>query len=488
VPRVERWLERWKWPVLALLTVLYFSGNFAASFSKPMWLDEYFTFDVAKLPTAAEEWRALMAGADHTPPLFQFATRGALELAGMGRIGLRLPAALGFWVMCLCLFLFVRQKLGTVAGFTAFLAPMLTKAEEYAFEARGYGLMFGFCGLAMLAWQRRWVWWFAVFMGAATLCHPYSVFILLAFAAGEAVRAWQNRRIDWWMNAAFAASLIPIAMFSRILAEARNLNKTGLEIATWASLKEVYTEMFEPFWTCAMVIAAITLLAIFLKPAAETREEVGLRKIPDHELTMGIAFLLLPAPIVAATIAIRGYFSFRYAAVSVIGVALVLVFAIAASGRCGRWLMPATMLVLFAFWAKAERARFHYLEMPRTPTYESVNRSNLPVYVEEPFVYIDLAHRWPSELARRLRYVADPVLSDKYRSAATIDYTLINIAPYTPLTLEDYQTLRRSGRDFLLYYSPGRYGWLLNRLVEDGVHIELLEQRGLQMIYRVTQK
>jgi hypothetical protein len=434
---LENWLERWKWPILSLLTLLYLGGNIAASYSKPLWLDEFITLDLARLPTASQEWHALMTGADHTPPLFQLATRAAVKLAGENRIALRLPALLGFWTMCLCLFLFIRRHLGIIAGITAFLVPMLTRAEDWGFEARGYGLMFGFCGLAMLTWQRRWVWCFPLFMGAATICHPYSVFVLLAFAAGEAVLVcpkWRMdwRRLDWKMLVAFVASLIPIAIFSRILVEARDLNKTGLQIANLSSLKNVYSEMFDPFWTCATMMVAIALLVMFLNPSRESKNVTGLSKIPDQELAMGIAFLLLPLPIVGATIAIHGYFSFRYAAVSVIGVSLVLVFMIASSHRYGRLLMPAAMLVLLAFCTKIGLGRLYHLRAPTPPpAFESVNRSALPVYVHDPYLYMDLANRWPARLLTRLRFVADPDLSNKYKSAATFDYMFIYIGGTT---------------------------------------------------------
>ena len=468
-----------------MFTVLYFAGNTAASLSKPIWFDEYFTLDMARLPTAGQEWQALVAGGDRTPPLFQFATRGAVELAGMGRIGLRMPAAVGFWVMCLCLFFFARRSYGAVAGLAAFLVPMLTKAEEYGFEARGYGLMLGFCGMALVAWQRRWVWWFPLFMGAATLSHPYSVFILPAFGIGEVVRAWQRWRIDWGMAGALAASLIPIAAFSQMLRGAYSLNRTGLEPATWSGLPEVYSEMFVPFWTCAVAIAGVAMLTMFLRWDKRHAEE-PYRSSDPAELAVIIGFLLAPIPVVAATVKIHGYFAFRYAIVAVIGVSLGMVFAIASSRRFGRLLMPATVLVLAAFLLKVDRARFHYIVALPPPSYESVNRSELPVYVQEPFLYLDLVHRWPAALTKRLRYVADPGLSGQYKSAATIDISLISLAPYTPLILDDYETLRKRRREFLLCYSPGTYGWLLQQLIEDGARVELLEQRELEMIYRVS--
>src|SRR5262245_65490298 len=118
-----------------------------------MWNDELFTFYTSRLPKVSDIWGALLTGADQIPPLFHLITRAAFALFGVNSLSVRLPEVLGFWVMSLCLFRFVSKRSSALYGFAAMLVPLITVAYDYAYEARPYGLVLGFCGLALLCWQ-----------------------------------------------------------------------------------------------------------------------------------------------------------------------------------------------------------------------------------------------------------------------------------------------------------------------------------------------
>ena len=58
------------------------------------------------------------------------------------------------FVLCLwCVYSFLGRKLGTPWGMVGALSLATGVAYPYVFEARPYGLMLGFVGLAFVGWQ-----------------------------------------------------------------------------------------------------------------------------------------------------------------------------------------------------------------------------------------------------------------------------------------------------------------------------------------------
>ena len=84
---------------------------------------------------------------------------------------------LGFWVMSLALYMFLRRYLSVVTALTGALFPAVTTAFAYSYEARPYALVLGFAGLALVCWQRAvdshrrpaWLVGFAASLGLALL-------------------------------------------------------------------------------------------------------------------------------------------------------------------------------------------------------------------------------------------------------------------------------------------------------------------------------
>ena len=74
-------------------------------------------------------------------------------LVGPVHVAIRLPGMIGFWILCLYLFRFVSIRTSPLAGYVAMSFPLVTNAYYYAYEARPYGAVMGFCGLALVCWQ-----------------------------------------------------------------------------------------------------------------------------------------------------------------------------------------------------------------------------------------------------------------------------------------------------------------------------------------------
>ncbi|HTR35472.1 MAG TPA: hypothetical protein VMH80_06205 [Bryobacteraceae bacterium] len=224
---VDYWAEiltRHPYVFLVLVSLAYFLITIYRAQRKLFWFDELFTFYIARLPDLGSIWAACKSGADFNPPLLYLLTRWSQAVFGAAELGTRMPQIVGFWLFCLCLYRLVSVRGGVLAGFIALLFPLTTGGYWYAYEARSYGLVLGFFGLALICWQ-------ALAQGSAhrtlmlagltasltcaALCHAYAFLLLVPLGLGELARTILRRRFD---SLAWCALLLPLAVLIAILA------------------------------------------------------------------------------------------------------------------------------------------------------------------------------------------------------------------------------------------------------------------------------
>ena len=92
-------MDREKSAILVCITLVYIAITSLYAMRR-LWFDEVYTDYMCRLPDLAAVWSALKEGADFNPPLFYIATRASLSALGGGLLGIRLPAVVGFLVMC----------------------------------------------------------------------------------------------------------------------------------------------------------------------------------------------------------------------------------------------------------------------------------------------------------------------------------------------------------------------------------------------------
>jgi uncharacterized membrane protein len=153
-----RWLsdrvQQFQVPILVLLSILYFLYTCDQASRRPLWYDEDFTYRISQIPGVSELWAALREGVDLNPPGYYLITRTFLALFGTSLFVARLPAVLGFWVMCMCLYRFVSVRTSALYGLAAMLLVLSTwVCQQFAIEARPYGVVLACCGLALVCWQ-----------------------------------------------------------------------------------------------------------------------------------------------------------------------------------------------------------------------------------------------------------------------------------------------------------------------------------------------
>jgi hypothetical protein len=202
-------------PSAIFLLVLTAAISLFWSNRKQLLHDEFFTLwtdSASSIGEVAHIQRTCPVALD--PLVYHALAHAAIQVFGAGAFAIRLPSLLGFLLMQICLFVFVRRIAGERAGVFALGFPMLTGAFFYSAEGRPYGLLLGFFGLAIVSWQaatrretKRTVAliMLAVAIALALNTHYFGVLLLAPLCAAEFFRCFQRRRLDFPVLASIGA-------------------------------------------------------------------------------------------------------------------------------------------------------------------------------------------------------------------------------------------------------------------------------------------
>jgi hypothetical protein len=489
------WIEKHLYAVLCAFAILYLLGAGLHARSKPFWYDEIITLVIANSPNLSTAWKAALA-CDASPPLPHLMTHLCVRWFGAGEIAARIPAMLGFLVFCLCLFRFTLRRVGIYYALAALLLPTVIETYYYSAEARAYGPELAFCGLALVAWQaaadgsKRFLALpgLALSMAAALLCHYYAVLLYLPLAGGEAVRLYQNRKIDWGVWAALAAGGAPILWrISTVVGVVKGFTHT------WAP---PYPEQAIEFWetgllhTSSFLTLLLALLALFImlsRKKPDTAPSV-VPPLADHELVAGVLFLAIPLVAVAGALLVTHMFTMRYALIALAGFAFLA--PMVAAHMLGGRALPGFLLTV------ALGAGFLFSSTAVPPSRNPFDGETLlqealeqgPVVVADGQLFLQMWHYAPERLKSRLLFLADNEAAIKYMGYDTIDGGIRVLRNWSSVHVEEYRSFASPGREFLIYQSTIRPGWLISKVVDDGATVEVRKYAGLRALMRVRLK
>ncbi len=479
--RMQQFLERYKLAVVLCLTVIYFAGTIRLARGKPFWFDEILTLLAAQQPSYSATLQATRE-LDWSPPFTNLVGHFVNGLAGSGEVVFRLPSMIGFWVFCLCLFGFAIRRVNVYFAVTAMLLPFATLGSSYSFEARNYGMMLGFCGVALLSWQtaaigtRRALALFGLVVGiaGALLCHYFAVAIYLPLGVAEAFRSLRQRKVDKAIWTAFVLGVVPLAASLPQMMHVSRANQHPFSIASRHDYLSFYGPVFAP--AVLIVLVALLLLAAWFLLSGDQEAPVPAlqAEVPDYEMLAAALFLLiLAADITLALIVPPHIFFWRYALPSITGFALLpcLLAAQYAGERLRPVLGPALVVptfLLFAYGMTLGRPlRNPFLQEPLLV--EGLKRG--PVAVSNFVSYLQLWYYAPENLKSRLIYLTDEDASVKYLHFED----RMEIFRRFGVPVIPYKDFAVPGKQFFVYFTPG-FGWLPEKLLDDGIRLQVVKR------------
>lgn len=497
--RLADQIERKSGWFLAGFSILYFAVTTIIAFHKPLWNDELYTYYMVELPSLSDLWAALSAGGEQLPPFFYMLTKAFLTLFGTSELSLRLPEIIGFWVMCVCLYKFVSIRAHVLYAFLAMLFPLVTGAYDYASEARPYGLVMGFSGLALIFWQGAtekvnrlpYLAGLAISLAAAVSCHYYAVFILLPLALAELARSLSLKRIDLPVWIAFGLGMSPLLAFLPLIQRAMSYSGTFWATTGWTSIPEFYISLLTP-----AVIPLMTLVALAaVYPVASSRLSDDESPIfPSYEMVAIFGFMAIPIAIVTLTMLGVGAFTDRYAMEAVVGCALIFALGARRALNNQREITAVLTLCICVFFVTLG-AKYFAIASGKVSEREqaeklivSVGYPDLPVVTSDSHVFMTLNHYGSPDIVRRLLFLSDPDASLRHLGHNSVEKGMLDlVGPWFGLRVEEYRRFIATGQRFLIYGNADNFmNWLLSELSSSGARLELRGRDDGNLIFLVT--
>jgi hypothetical protein len=497
---LEHFLARFPFFTLVIFTLAYIPYVIARTLQKPLWYDELATLAISRLPSLHALFGALYQGFEATPPFIYLLIHWSTRLPGNELITARLPGMFGFWLCCVCLYLFLSRRGWRTSALLGLLFPFVTGLLYYATEARPYGMVIGLSALSLLAWQhalepngQRIIWLAVLFLSLAgtIYSHWYGVLTPFALLCGEICIWLESRRLDWLRIGVIIGSYAVLIFLIPIMkAETHRLGVNWAQPYLQTTI-EFYLFALTPFLFPMLAIA--TVVALLQRMGVRDRDLTPRGSLHFEELVAAFAFFLIPFMGYVLGLIVRGYTG-RYTIASLVGMAVLFWWLANHYFRGALSASFIAVIVLCCFIGVNElrdirRAIRYSLDMKLQDVFPFPFPDNLPIVVQDPRDYLQMAHYAKPELAKRLYYLADPNISLQYTGSVGLDISLTDLSKILPLHVVPYQSFLESHRQFLLFWGKPQeedlVGWQLPKLYKDGARLELVEQSKQRLLFCV---
>jgi hypothetical protein len=399
--------------------------------------------------------------------------------------------------MCVCLFFLLYRRTSVLWAFLGMTLPLVSSAFYYATEARGYGLVLGFCTLALLSWQRvthlsakRGYWLFTLFVACAMAVssHYYAVLFVFALGIGELARSIQLRRVDIPIWLCFCGGTVPLIAFSRTILSAQTYSTHFWATPIWGTLMDFYPGIFGNFANVVILGSIPYLVALLRSDLYEENYRSQIGRFSTYEVVAWSSITAIPlfAMVLAKTVT-HGYTE-RYALSGIIGGVVLLChfgFALAPRPRSFAMILSSVGLVYFVFhsiWIM----RIHGLNVSMLAEQMDMldSYSSSPLVVSDITVFHQTSFYAPRRVIENAVYVTDAKASVEYISHDTIDRGLWELRPWFPLNIVPRKTFVSQHREFLVYTYIGSWSWLTYVLVPPQYQTTLLDRHREDILLR----
>jgi hypothetical protein len=499
IPAPDRFGRRAPALWLTLLSVVYLVPTCIHAARERLWYDELLTLDASSLlPSLGALWSFLKRGLELNPPLGFMLAAASESVFGSNAFGIRFPSVIAFWIMSLCLYVFLRRRLPLPFAIAGMLLPALTAAVRYSYEARPYAEVLALAGVALVAWQaaaegraRRIALPAITFALAAALCsQPLAITLALPFLAGEATRTIQRRRLDVPMWLSFAAATPALWLLWKLKGAAAAAASAQSAVHPLHLLGITYFLILMPA-ILPVAAAGFLLLMSRTQPAVPATTGYGM---PRYELAAMIGFVAIPFAAVPISM-LGGFYWPRYSLNAVIGLAgclAVLLFRVAASRPRAGIAVALLFSIVFATeqLLPADKRLDTGIEAgAHTADLQQVlegMRGHDPIVVGRPLSFLELEHYASPALAGRLYYLTDPKAAARWVGSVVFDVKGPVLQEYFPFRshFAGYGPFVAQHKRFLV----AEPGWVVPQLTADGAAVELRGTVDGARYYEVTVK
>jgi Dolichyl-phosphate-mannose-protein mannosyltransferase len=484
--------QRHSWILFPVIALLFVSLTSVLSYGKPLWHDELFTYYIAQAPdlkTLIHQTRTL----DLNPPLMYLVVRGLFRLFHVSGTVARIPSIAGFTVCMGCLYVMVSKRLGALWGAASALFFATGDAFRYALEARPYGMMLGFLGLAFVGWQqateeakpRNWGLLLLIAGGiGALLSHVFAIIVWMVLVFAELVRIYTRRSVNWKVLLALFIPTLSVVTYIPLI---RNHAVSYYPAALQPNLHLFWSLPVEAFRNpiITVVVAMTIAVAVF---GLRVFRPGGKILLSQAEVAAFLGFLAVPFILIVYLMKIHGAFFSRYGIIANFALAVLIPTAVAWLTRNKPAVAFLVMLTLFMPLASTNgnlRVLMHphhiLSAQEKADDCDACNLANklapdLPLVDASGLTFLEMDSRQNSNFLSRVYYLTDAAGSFKYAHASIFEGMQVeknafpiraNVAQYSAFIQEHPKFLVLGTFDY-------PEDWLLRKLLADGASLRLL--------------
>lgn len=463
---------------------------------RPFWFDEICTLIVIKHPAVASILDCLKKGMDGQPPFFDLIERFASRLPVVPEVSMRIPSALAFSAVLICVFEIVRARAGRAVALVSIFPLFFSSLfQTYAAEARPYALFVAATAAALLCFQRMKSWRgilaFGLLLMLGESFHYYMIFVIMAFCVAELVFAIKTRhvRIEVW--AALALGVVPLAVFWPLLAGMRVIY--GEHFWAAPTLHALAATYGSRSWLNLGIGTFLVLLAMVALGSKVQQSSTDPGSVPLYCEQIVVLFLVL-LPFTEVTVArlTHGPFTGRYAIPLLAAVPVLFSYYLSRIRRPYLLILAIAMVVPFAkneiylwqSWARARSVSFSTTSIQELA--DSVGSPKVPLAFADGLEYLKSFYYSSPSWREREVYLVDLDAALRYRKNDSVERNLLAISACAPVQVYGLKEFQHDHPVFLLEATPA-FGdhWWPTELSAVGLVVTRVASDGTHEIYRV---
>ena len=482
---VQSRIARYEALVLAVALSVLAGFSLLFAWRKPFSVDEYLVRITALSGSPSAVWHVLKtAPLAVDPPLYHFLNVYFVRLFGPSEFSTRLVSVLAYTIMSFFLYRFVRRYTDVCTGLALVALCLQCGAFSFAYEARPYTLVLAADALALVCWaslveerKKRSLALAGLFLGIAIAVgsHWFGFLVLVPLALGEAIRTWQNRRIDAAVWIAIAAGAATALAYLPLLAPASQYRALPWKGVALGDISESFQLVLEPcVFPLAMLLITLAL-ARFLFGARPPRLKGP--PIPAPVFVCLATFALIPFPGFVIGKVLTHALQPRYVLLCTIGLLIVVSLAIRDFGRRSAQWMAVALLILGGY---ASFSRYH--EVSGVPaggeTSAFADATALSAHPELPVVpgdndlFFRLEAHGPETVRERCVFPTDPSFVRLLHQNTNFLMTEA-LRRWTKLPIPDLASFLTAHPQFYVIQRRNGPSWVIQRMLEDHAEIAL---------------
>jgi hypothetical protein len=510
--RMAAWIARHSGLALLGWSVLFLGVTCLLGATKLMNFDELATYYPASQATLSQVWSFFSEGLDTNTPVTSLLVRGSLRVFGDRHLTLRLPMIAGYWLLCISIYAFVSYRCSKLYGLAAMLLPPVTSVYFYATEARAYGVLLGASAFALVCWQRaangerRWLWLSLLGISLA-LCitlHYLTILLWVPLGLAELVRAWKSRKIDWAMWLVLGAALIPLTLFVPMMLAARRNFQGGFWIRpSWGEIENTYRTIL----TLAFAPMLGAVVAWILLPSTSRKNGVAPHPPAPLAERVLIGTLALTPFCAVPLMMLGGVFVPRYVLFTLTGLTILWMTSLYQRTRGDAFVALVVVACLGGWFVlkypsaarrqmaasggtaflRAQLSDPTHLgnksPLAKQPWMHAMEESTLPVVLSPAVFYLSTQYYSVPALRDRSYYLTSVAAALKYDGTDTGDRSLQFFRQRFPVQVPAYDEFVSTHREFLVCAETTNPTWVLEKLLDDGVKLQLVLRDGTYFVY-----